>query len=230
MSDTKVSIETTTYKVKKCWINRICSGWINFIRFIFEFFIYRDKVKKTVTKIENSLLLEPSTAIALKIRTRQVSCVDVVTAFITRIEEINPMVNCMVQNKYLDALKEARSVDEMLSSCLLSDDELKEQKPFLGVPITIKNSIQIEGIPNTSGSYYRQNIPSESDARVIQQLRNAGAIILGLTNTPELCLSWETSNYLYGRTSNPYDLNRSCGGSSGGEAAILVSLNRIDIE
>lgn len=219
MSDTKVFIEEK-FKVKKCFINRLSMGWFNFIRFIFEFFIYRKK--RTVTKIENSILLEPSTVIAQKIRSREVSCVDVVTAFITRIEEINPLVNGMVQDNYLDALKEANKIDEMLKSGLTSDDELKEQKPFLGVPITIKNSIQIKGIPNTSGSFYRQDIPSESDADVIQLLKNAGAIILGLTNTPELCLAWETSNFLYGRTSNPYDLNRSCGGSSGGEAAILV--------
>lgn len=222
MSDTKVSIDEK-FRVKKCFLNRISSTWINFIRFIFEHFLFKEKLKKTVTKIENTLLLEPSTVLALKIRTREVSCVDVVTAFIARIQEINPLINCMVQDRYLDALKEARDVDEMLKSGLISDDELKIQKPFLGVPITIKNSIQIEGIPNTSGSYYRQDIPSESDAKVIQRLKNAGAIILGATNTPELCLSWETSNVVHGRTSNPYNLNRTCGGSSGGEAAILVS-------
>ncbi|CAO1408759.1 unnamed protein product [Diamesa serratosioi] len=109
----------------------------------------------------------------------------------------------------------------MLKSGLISDDELKMHKPLLGVPITIKNSIQVEGIPTTVGSFYRQNVTSESDAQVIELLKNAGAIILCATSTPELCIAWETNTKLYGKTRNPYDFNRTCGGSSGGEAAVL---------
>ena len=91
--------------------------------------------------------------------------------------------------------------------------------PLSGVPMTLKDSFDAEGVISTGGTLGRKNFKPPRDATVLSRLRKNGAILLGKTNTPEFTLLYETHNLVYGRTNNPYDLSRSPGGSSGGAAA-----------
>ena len=95
--------------------------------------------------------------------------------------------------------------------------------PLHGVPLSIKSSLAAAGLPWEAGSRLRAGRLAARDAVLVSRLRSAGAIILGVTNTPELLMAWETDNRLYGRTNNPWDLSRTAGGSSGGEAAAIAS-------
>ena len=92
-----------------------------------------------------------------------------------------------------------------------------------GVPLSIKSSIEVAGLRWEAGTKLRAGIVGERDAPLVARLRQAGAIILGVTNAPELLMAWETDNLLYGRTNNPWDLTRTPGGSSGGEAAAIAA-------
>src|ERR1019366_4456755 len=95
--------------------------------------------------------------------------------------------------------------------------------PLHGVPLSIKSSIDVAGHRCEAGSRLRAGHVAAEDAPLVTRLRQAGAIILGVTNTPELLMAWETDNLLYGRTNNPWDLSRTPGGSSGGEAAAIAA-------
>src|SRR5207253_608824 len=92
-----------------------------------------------------------------------------------------------------------------------------------GVPMTIKDSLDTSDIVTTAGTVGRRDFVPRRDATVVRRLRQAGAILIGKTNTPELTLSYQTNNVIYGRTNNPYDLTRTSGGSSGGAAAIVAT-------
>src|SRR5436190_16236170 len=95
--------------------------------------------------------------------------------------------------------------------------------PLYGVPLTVKDSFDVAGLPTQCGSRLRPATPAREDATAVARLRAAGAIILGKTNTPEMLASYETDNFITGRTNNPWDLQRTPGGSSGGEAAAIAS-------
>ncbi|XP_034637454.1 fatty-acid amide hydrolase 2 isoform X1 [Trachemys scripta elegans] len=167
------------------------------------------------------LLLLSARQLARRIRRREVKCTDVVQAYIKRIEEINPLVNAVVKARFDAALQEAHHVDKLLSEGHGDEDSLQEKFPFLGVPFTVKEAFALHGMPNTSGLVSRRNLISTSDALVVSRLKQAGAIPLGVTNCSELCMWYESSNNVYGRTNNPYDLQRIVGGSSGGEGCVL---------
>ncbi|XP_050821485.1 fatty-acid amide hydrolase 2 isoform X3 [Gopherus flavomarginatus] len=167
------------------------------------------------------LLLLSARQLARRIRRQQVKCTDVVQAYIKRIEEINPLVNAVVKSRFDAALQEAHHVDKLLSEGHGDEDSLQEKFPFLGVPFTVKEAFALHGMPNTSGLVSRRNLISTSDALVVSRLKQAGAIPLGVTNCSELCMWYESSNKVYGRTNNPYDLQRIVGGSSGGEGCVL---------
>src|SRR5213076_603017 len=92
-----------------------------------------------------------------------------------------------------------------------------------GVPISTKSSIDVAGMRCEAGTVLREGHVAQSDAVLVSRLKQAGAIVLGVTNTPELLMAWETDNLLYGRSNNPWDLSRTAGGSSGGEAAVIAS-------
>ena len=99
----------------------------------------------------------------------------------------------------------------------------KDLGPLHGVPISIKSAIDVAGMRCEAGTKLRTGQIASADAPLVSRLREAGAIVLGTTNTPELLMAWETDNLLYGRTNNPWDLSRTAGGSSGGEAAAIAS-------
>jgi amidase len=164
----------------------------------------------------DEIIYGSAASIAEMIRKRHVSSEKIVKTLLDRIEKINPKLNAVVQLAGDRALAEARDADRAVS---IGD----VKGPLHGVPITIKDSLDTAGIISTGGTTGRSTFVPSEDATVVARLRRAGAIILGKTNTPELTFSFETSNAIYGRTSNPYDLSLTSGGSSGGAAAIIAA-------
>ena len=154
--------------------------------------------------------------IADLVRTRSVSPVEVVEAHLAQIERLNSKLNAYVQVDTEGALQAARSAAQDIASG-------KEIGPLHGVPVSIKSSIEVAGLRCEAGTKLRVGHVAQTDAPLVQRLRAAGAIVLGTTNTPEFLMAWETDNLLYGRTNNPWDLSRTSGGSSGGEAAAIAS-------
>ncbi|RJX23164.1 MAG: amidase [Ammonifex sp.] len=154
--------------------------------------------------------------LARAIRTKKISSEEVVNAFLQRIEKINPELNAVVQVAADAARAEAREADKTLMR-----GEIKG--PLHGVPVTVKDAFETAGLVSTGGTRGRASLIPSIDATAVARLRAAGAIIVGKTNVPELSLAYETDNLVYGRTNNPYDLSRTPGGSSGGEAAVIAA-------
>ncbi|KZC04565.1 Fatty-acid amide hydrolase 2 [Dufourea novaeangliae] len=174
--------------------------------------------------IKDLTLLHSATTLAFKIRNKQLTSENVVQSYIDRIRDIQPLLNCVVEERFEDALKEARKCDEVLKSeTAPSPQVLAEEKPFFGVPFTTKDCIGIENMKQTAGLTVRKNIVAQQDAEVIRLMRAAGAIPLATTNVSELAMWWETSNCLYGTTKNPYNTRHIVGGSSGGEGCIQAA-------
>jgi amidase len=155
-------------------------------------------------------------SIAELIKNGQVSSRDVIETHFERIDEVNPSINGIVQTDRDKTLEQANNADKLLGSG-------GAVGPLHGVPFTVKDNIGTKGIVCACGTDgLRENIPTE-DAIVISRLKMAGGILIGKTNVPELGMGYETDNLVYGRTNNPYDLTRTSGGSSGGEAAVVSS-------
>lgn len=152
--------------------------------------------------------------LAALIKTRQVSAREVVEAHIAAIEAVNARLNAVVVTRYAQARAEADAADRRLAT-------ERDLPPLLGVPCTIKEAFQLEGMPNTSGLVKRRGRIATRDAPTVARLRAAGAIPLGVTNVSELCMWFESGNRVYGTTNNAYDVARTAGGSSGGEGAII---------
>ena len=151
--------------------------------------------------------------LARMIRTRKVSATEVVRAFIARIEEVNPKVNAIVTFLPEQALKRAKALDRKGAVA----------GPLAGLPIAHKDIVPTKGIRTTFGSpIYKDHVP-EVDHVIVERLRDAGAILLGKTNTPEFAIGAQTFNPIFGATRNPYDLSKTSGGSSGGAAAAVAS-------
>ena len=164
----------------------------------------------------DDLLFSSAASIAQAIRGREVSAAETVEAHLRRIDEVNPKLNAVVQLASERAMDEARAADAALARG-------ESLGPLHGVPITIKDSHDTEGIVSTGGTMGRKDFVPEADATAVARMRAAGAIVLGKTNTPELTLSFETDNLVYGQTNNPYDVGRTPGGSSGGAGAIIAA-------
>lgn len=159
----------------------------------------------------------PSAAeIAARIRAKAVSPVEVAQAHLARIERLNPKLNAFVDWQPERVLEQARHAEQ----AILRRENLG---PLHGVPLSIKSSIDVAGHRSEAGTRLRAGSIAAQDAPLVARLRAAGAVILGVTNTPELLMAWETDNRLYGRTNNPWDLTRTAGGSSGGEAAAIAA-------
>ncbi|XP_061108104.1 fatty-acid amide hydrolase 2-B [Conger conger] len=173
--------------------------------------------------ITNPLLMVSGTQLAQKIRIREVSSVEVVQAYIDRIEEVNPLLNAVVKDRFSAALQEAAQVDRLIDEEEDGEDVLKDRLPLLGVPFTVKAAVALQGMPLSAGLVSRRGVISGVDAPPVALLKRAGAIPLGITNCSELCMWFESHNRLYGITRNPHDLSRIPGGSSGGEGSILAS-------
>jgi Asp-tRNA(Asn)/Glu-tRNA(Gln) amidotransferase A subunit family amidase len=164
----------------------------------------------------NDLTFLPAVQMAEQIRHRKISPVELVAAHLKRIEKFNPRLNAFVQVDGEGAFRQSREAEAAVRRG-------SDLGPLHGVPVSIKSSIEVAGFRCEAGTKLRQGTVASQDAPLVTRLRNAGAIILGTTNTPELLMAWETDNLLYGRTNNPWDLSRTPGGSSGGEAAAIAS-------
>lgn len=158
----------------------------------------------------------PASAIAQLIRQKQLSPVEVMDAHLLRIEQLNPRINAFA---HVDA-ERARTQAKRAEAALMRE---VEARPLLGVPVSIKSCIDVQGLPCEAGSRLRDGFVAPQDATLVARLKNAGAIVIGNTSTPELLMAYHTDNVLQGRTNNPWDLSRTPGGSSGGEAAAIAS-------
>jgi amidase len=164
----------------------------------------------------NERIEDSARRLARSIREGEVSARDAAEACLRRIDEVNPRLNAVVQLRREQALREAEAADA-------ATRHGKTLGPLHGVPITVKDSLDTQGLITTWGTGGRAAFVPGVDATVVARMKGAGAILLGKTNTPELTLSFDTENAIYGRTVNPYDLSRSPGGSSGGSAAIVAA-------
>ena len=138
--------------------------------------------------------------IAAQIRRKAVSPVEVARAHLDRIERLNPKLNAFVDCQPEAVLAQARDAEKAI---LRRDKDKDELGPLHGVPVSIKSAIDVAGHLCEAGTRLRAGHIAAADAPLVTRLREAGAVILGVTNTPELLMAWETDNLLYGRTNNP---------------------------
>ena len=157
-----------------------------------------------------------ATTLAALITRGDISSVEAVEAYIERIERVNPSLNAVVVKRYEAARAEAQAADERIK-------QGGDLPPLHGVPITIKESLDLAGTPSTFGLPSRASILATHDDPYVARIRGAGAIILGKTNVSQLLLFTESDNPVYGRSNNPWNLARTPGGSSGGQAAIIAA-------
>ena len=150
------------------------------------------------------------------IRSNVASSEEVVKAHISRIKKVNPRLNAVVVLTEKSALKSAREADSLTQNS-------KSLPPLHGVPITIKDAFEVAGVVSTGGTLGRKDYVPDTDAIAVKRLKQAGAIILGKTNLPEISMGFESSNLVYGKANNPFDVERTPGGSSGGEASIIAA-------
>jgi Asp-tRNA(Asn)/Glu-tRNA(Gln) amidotransferase A subunit family amidase len=155
-------------------------------------------------------------AMAAQIREKKISPIELADAHLAKIERLNPKLNAYVQVDTERVRRAARAAEAAVARGT-------DIGPLHGVPISIKSSIAVAGMRCESGTRLRAGFVAVHDAPLVERLRNAGAIILGVTNTPEILMAWETDNLLYGRTNSPWDFERTPGGSSGGEAAAIAA-------
>ncbi|MBZ5627262.1 MAG: amidase [Acidobacteriia bacterium] len=155
-------------------------------------------------------------AMARMVRTKKVSPVELVSAHLKRIDQSQPRLNAFVTVDGDRATQQAAKAE----AALMRGAELP---PLFGVPISVKSSIDVAGLKCEAGSRLRAGHVAETDAPLVARLKRAGAIVLGNSNTPELLMAYETDNVLAGRTCNPWDLQRTPGGSSGGESAAIAA-------
>ena len=153
---------------------------------------------------------------AQQIREKKISPVELIDAHLAKIDRLNPKLNAFVHVDADRARREARIAEhEVMTGNVVG--------PLHGVPISIKSCLDVAGMRCESGTRLRAGHIALQDAPLVARLRHAGAIVLGVTNTPELLMAWETDNLLHGRTNSPWDLERTPGGSSGGEAAAIAA-------
>jgi amidase len=164
--------------------------------------------------IHSELARTTAAELAMRLRKKEVSSVELTEAHIARIEALDGPVNAVVVRDFARARNDASAADDALAR--------GETKPLLGVPMTVKESYDLAGHPTTWGLEAYREHRAHADALAVQRLKHAGAIVMGKTNVPPVLADWQSDNPVYGRTNNPYDVTRSPGGSSGGAAAALA--------
>jgi aspartyl-tRNA(Asn)/glutamyl-tRNA(Gln) amidotransferase subunit A len=157
-----------------------------------------------------------ATTLAALIATKQVSSREVVQAHLDRIAAVNPKINAIVTLRADDALRDAAAADEAVASGV-------ELGPLHGVPFTIKDALDTEGIPTQRGTRLFAGFIPDTDATAVARFKAAGGIPIAKTNLPEFSAWTETDNLVTGRTNNPWNLDRTPGGSSGGESAAIAA-------
>lgn len=167
--------------------------------------------------------MKSATELARLIRNEELTSEQVVRAFVLRCREVNPKLNAIVEERFKAALAEAYEVDRMILTQGKTPEQMEKETPFLGVPFTVKESCGVQGMSQSVGCLPRKGIKASRDGEAVARMRHAGAIPICVTNTPELCLCWESNNLVTGCTNNPYNQHRTPGGSSGGEAALIAA-------
>ena len=158
------------------------------------------------------LAFAPAFALASKIRAREIGCLELLDHFIARVERLDGALNAVVVRNFDRARARARRMDDGTPN-----------GPLYGVPMTVKESFNVAGLPTTWGVPEQRNNIATTNAVAVDRLRTAGAVIFGKTNVPRMLADWQSFNDVYGRTNNPWDLTRTPGGSSGGGAAALAA-------
>ncbi len=158
---------------------------------------------------------ESATNLSAALAAKKVSAVELAEDAIARIERHDGKINAVCVRDFDRALAAAREADAALAR--------GEQKPLLGLPLAIKESFNIAGLPTTWGFVPQKDFKPAEDALPVSRIREAGGVILGKTNVPTGLADWQSYNDIYGTTNNPYDLGRTPGGSSGGSSAALAA-------
>ena len=156
-----------------------------------------------------------ATEMLAALRAKQVSAVELLDLHVRRIARHNPALNAIVEPDFDHARDDARSADARRAR---GDDV-----PLLGLPMTLKESINIRGLRTTCGMAHWKDFRSEHDAPVTTRVKGAGAVVMAKTNVPQMLADWQSTNPVYGRTNNPWDLTRTPGGSTGGGSAALAA-------
>ena len=164
----------------------------------------------------DELFYQPARAMIDALRKREVSSKELTEVHLARIKEVNPAINAVVLVDVEGALATADERDR-------ESARGESRGPLHGLPITIKDSLETAGLVTAAGTEGRAGFVPDEDATVVARLKGAGIVLMGKSNTPELTMTWESNNFVYGRTNNPYDLSRSPSGSSGGAAAIIAA-------
>ena len=167
------------------------------------------------TAVPNDLCFTSASELAAMIRRKQVSAREVMQAHLAQIERVNPAVNAIVTLVAERAMADAAAADDELARG-------RPRGPLHGLPIAHKDLVATKGIRTTQGSPFFRDFVPDADAPIITLIRKAGALTVGKTNTPEFGAGSHTFNTVFGATKNPYDVTRSCGGSSGGAAVALA--------
>lgn len=204
---------------------------IYFLRFLSLFFYYigfciqpliklfnRNKGKR-IPSFESDVLLHSATKLVQKLKTSELSSEALVKEYIKRVKAVNPILNAVIEDRFLAAINDAKRADEIIASTE-NKDELFDKMPLLGIPFTVKECCGVKGLSHVVGSPFRQGIKAPEDSDVVAILRRAGAIPLLVSATPEVCVSWETSSFTHGTCNNPYNTQYTPGGSSGGEGSL----------
>ena len=164
---------------------------------------------------------DTATEMRAALQRRQTSARELVQAHIARIEQLDGPLNAIVVRRFEAALLEADASDARLAR--------GQGGALEGVPVSIKEAINVTGQPTTVGDAANAGYVSQHDAPSVRRLRAAGAIVIGKSNVPPEMADWQAANPMYGRTNNPWDLARTCGGSSGGGAAVAAGFAALDV-
>lgn len=175
------------------------------------------------TSSDQDLVFKPATELAKLIRSRQLSAEALMHATLAQIERVNPKVNAVVTLlPETELLAKARAADEAVAAAKRSGSEAS-LGPLHGLPTLHKDLALTKGVRTTFGSQVYADFVPEEDSLIVSRQREAGAIMLGKSNTPEFGAGSQTFNEVFGKTRNPYDLSKTCGGSSGGAAVALAT-------
>ncbi|MCA8021013.1 amidase family protein [Burkholderia metallica] len=157
-----------------------------------------------------------ATELAKRVRQREVSAREVADSVLARLDAVNPAINAVVEHRPDDVRRQADEVDRAIAR---GDDP----GPLAGVPVTVKINIDQAGFATTNGTRLQETLIAQADSPVVANIRKAGGVLLGRTNSPTFALRWFTSNLVHGRTRNPRNASLTPGGSSGGAAAAVAA-------
>ena len=161
----------------------------------------------------NGLTVMPAVELLSMLRRGQISPLELAAEYIQQIERLNPQLHALVD---FDA-------DRVRAQARALENSSGPRGPLFGLPMTIKSSIATAGYRCETGSLLHRGYVPHENATVVDRIKQAGAVVLGTTNCPEFLMAYESDNRLYGRTANPWDVERSAGGSSGGESAAIAA-------